>query len=110
MTNFDKGCLVLALISIVPWLLTNNVLWSVILASFTDMVGFFPTMRKTWKAPYSESLGSMLFDSVKHSLSIASLGTYSLVNWLYPAAVLVTKAVIVSEIAIKRNMKKTDVV
>ncbi len=105
-TNFDKTCLVLALVSILPWVLTKNVLWSVILASVTDIIGFFPTMRKTWNAPRSESLGSMLFDSVKHILSIASLGTYSLVTWLYPAAVLVTKVIIVAEIALRRKVRK----
>jgi hypothetical protein len=105
-TNFDKVCLVLALISILPWLLVDSVLWSVILASFIDVVGFFPTMRKTWNAPKSESLGSMWVDALKHSLSIVSLSNYSLVNWLYPAAVLVTKFIIISEIIYLRNFKK----
>ncbi len=105
-TNFDKLCLVFALIAILPWLLADSVLWSVILASFIDVVGFFPTMRKTWYAPKSESFSSMLVDTAKHTLSIASLGNYSLVNWLYPAAVLLTKFIIVSEIIFLRKVKK----
>lgn len=105
-TNFDKVCLVLALMAILPWLLVHSVLWSVILASSIDMIGFFPTMRKTWYMPKSESLGSMWVDAVKHSLSIVSLRNYSLVNWLYPAAVLVTKAIIISEIIFLRKIKK----
>lgn len=105
-TGFDKLCLVFALFAILPWLLVDSVLWSVILASFIDVVGFFPTMRKTWYAPKSESFGSMLVDTAKHTLSIVSLGSYSLVNWLYPAAVLLTKFVIVSEIIFLREIKK----
>ena len=101
-TNFDKVCLALALISIVPWLLTQNVLLSVILATFTDVIGFLPTIRKTWNAPRSESLGSMYFDALKHSLSIASLQRYSLLTWLYPAGVLFAKVVIIGEINFRR--------
>ena len=107
-TGFDKICLVMALISILPWLLVDSVLWSVILASFIDVVGFFPTMRKTWNAPRSESLESMWVDFVKHSLSIASLRSYSLVNWLYPAAVLLTKVAIISEIVYLRKFKRKN--
>lgn len=103
--NFDKVCLALALISIVPWLLTKNVLLSVVLATFTDIVGFFPTIRKTWHAPKSESLGSMYFDALKHSLSIVSLQNYSIITWLYPAGVLSAKIIIIAEINLRRFKK-----
>lgn len=97
-TNFDKVCLALSLASIVPWALTNNILLSVVLASFTDVVGFLPTMRKTWHAPKSESLGSMYFDALKHGLSIGALQSYSVVTWLYPASILAAKFAIIGEI------------
>ena len=105
-TNFDKVCLFLSLISILPWLLTKNVLWSVILATLIDLIAFAPTMRKTWHAPKSESLGSMYVDAVKHSLSIASMNTYSLVNVIYPAGVLLTKFLIIGEILYLRRFKR----
>jgi hypothetical protein len=105
-TTFDKICLVLALLSILPWLLTKNILWSVILATFIDLIAFFPTMRKTWHAPQSESLGSMFVDAVKHSLSIFSMGNYSLVNWIYPFSVLFTKFIIIGEIIFLRKIKR----
>jgi hypothetical protein len=104
-TNFDKICLFFALCAILPWILVNSILWSVIFASFIDIIGFLPTMRKTWNAPKSESLGSMFVDSIKHTLSITSLSTYSLTTWLYPAAVLVTKLVIILEIIFLRYVK-----
>lgn len=106
-TSFDKVCLVLAIISILPWILTKSVLWSVILATLIDLIAFFPTMRKTWNAPYSESLGSMYADAVKHSLSIASMGTYSLINLIFPASVLLTKFIIIIEIIFLRKIKKS---
>src|SRR3989344_1559699 len=102
-TTFDKVCLALALAAILPWLLAESVLWSVLLATLIDLIAFFPTMRKTWQAPYSESLGSMYADAVKHSLSIFSMGSYSLVNVIFPASVLLTKFVIIGEIIFLRK-------
>ena len=97
-TRFDFLCLILALIAILPWLIAKNALWSVLLATAIDLIAFIPTMRKTWHAPRSESLGSMYVDAVKHSLSIYSMNSYSLINVIYPAGVLVTKAIIIGEI------------
>jgi len=105
-TNFDKVCLALAIISILPWLLTKSVLWSVILATFIDLIAFFPTMRKTWHAPKSESLGSMYVDAVKHGLSTYSMSNYSLVTLIFPLSVLATKFVIIGEILFLRKFRK----
>ncbi len=105
-TNFDKLCLVLSLIAILPWLLAKNILWSVILATVIDLIAFFPTMRKTWHAPRSESLGSMYVDAVKHSLSMFSMTSYSPINLMYPASVLITKFIIIGEIVFLRKLRK----
>jgi hypothetical protein len=107
-TVFDKICLVLAILSIFPWLLTKNVLWSVLLATFIDLIAFFPTMRKTWHAPMSESLGSMYVDAVKHILSTVSMSRYSLITVVYPLSVLLTKFVIIGEIVFLRKFRKTN--
>jgi hypothetical protein len=107
-TNFDKICLILALVAILPWLLAKSILWSVILATAIDLIAFFPTMRKTWYAPRSESLGSMYADAIKHSLSMVSMSSYSLVNLIYPAGVLVTKFVIIGEIVFLRKFKNSN--
>jgi hypothetical protein len=106
-TIFDKVCLVLAILSVLPWLLTKSVLWSVLLATLIDLIAFFPTMRKTWHAPMSESLGSMYVDALKHTLSMISMGSYSLITLIYPLAVLGTKFVIIGEIVFLRKFKKT---
>ncbi len=105
-TRFDTICLILAIVSILPWLLTKNVLWSVLLATLIDLIAFFPTMRKTWYAPRSESLGSMYVDAVKHSLSIVSMGNYSVITVIYPASVLLTKFIIIGEIVFLRRFRK----
>lgn len=105
-THFDKICLVLAIASILPWVLTKSVLWSVIFATLIDLIAFIPTMRKTWHAPHSESLGSIYVDALKHSLSIFSMGSYTFLNWMYPASVLTANFIIITEIELRRKFKK----
>lgn len=105
-TRFDFFCLIFALAAILPWLLAKSVLWSVLLATAIDLIAFVPTMRKTWHAPRSESLASMYTDAVKHSLSIYSMNTYSLTNVIYPAGVLLTKAIIIGEILYLKHFKR----
>ncbi len=107
-TWFDKVCLFLSLLVILPWLLVDSILWSVILATAIDLIAFFPTMRKTWHAPKSESLGSMYVDAVKHSLSMFSMGSYSFINVMYPASVLITKFIIIGEIVFLRKFKRSE--
>lgn len=104
-THFDRICLVLAIFSILPWLLTKSVVGSVILATLIDLIAFFPTMRKTWHAPKSESLGSMYVDAVKHALSTFSMGSYSLITLIYPLSVLLTKFIIIGEIIFLRKIR-----
>jgi hypothetical protein len=48
----------------------------------------------------------MYVDAVKHSLSIVSMNTYSLVNVIYPAGVLLTKFLIIGEILYLRRFKR----
>ncbi len=105
-TNFDKVCLALSILSILPWLLTKSVLWSVLLATFIDLIAFFPTMRKPWHAPRSENLPSNYVDVVKHILSMISMSTYSLITLVYPLSVLITKLIIIGEIVFLRYFKK----
>ena len=92
--------------AILPWLIAKSILWSVVLSTLIDLIAFFPTMRKTWHAPRSESLGSIYADAVKHSLSIVSMDSYSLVNWIFPASVLITKFIIIGELIFLRKFKK----
>lgn len=106
-TNLDRLCLFLAILSIIPWVLTQNAVLSVILATIADIVGFIPTMRKTWNAPKSESVESMYLDALKHTLAIASLQNYSLLTWFNPAGILVAKIAIIAEITYRRSSIKS---
>ena len=76
--------LVLALLSIPLWLVVKQPVLSIILLSSIDMLGFLPTIRKSWKDPYSETLSLYVITTVRHSFSILGLVEYNIVTLLFP--------------------------
>ena len=57
-TRLDAVFLMLALVALGLWVITKQPLVSVILLVVIDMLGFIPTIRKSWNKPYTETLFS----------------------------------------------------
>ena len=55
-TKSDKVFFVLALVALVLWLFAKEPILSTVLIMAVDVLGFFPTVRKTWYKPHSEEL------------------------------------------------------
>lgn len=58
--RMHKLLFVTALISIIPWYLIQDPLFSVIIVTLVDAFAFVPTIRKTFNDPHSETLTSFL--------------------------------------------------
>ncbi len=84
-TKLDTLFLILSFIALFLWLIAKQPVLSVILVSLTDMLGFIPTIRKSWNKPHSETLFLYELNTFRHGLSILALQQYSIVTWLYPA-------------------------
>ncbi|MFZ1484256.1 MAG: hypothetical protein WAS36_04570 [Candidatus Saccharimonadales bacterium] len=102
-TRFDRVNLAAALLALIPWLLTNNPTFSIILITLIDVLGFMPTIRKSWHKPYEETLIAYVFAGVKFVLAIIALENYSLVTWLYPASLVVTNLFFVIMLIVRRK-------
>lgn len=85
-TRSDTVFFVLSLAAIFLWLVAKQPVLSVILVSTIDMLGFIPTIRKSWNKPYSETLFMYELSAFRHGLSIFALQQYSIVTWLYPVS------------------------
>lgn len=55
-TRTDWVFFVLALSSLPVWYVTSDPLWSVIILTVVDLMGFAPTFRKSFYKPHSESI------------------------------------------------------
>lgn len=86
--NIDKTdtvFLILSLVALLLWLVAKQPAASVILLSLVDMLGFIPTIRKSWHKPYEETLISYWTNTFRFCLALIALSHYTLVTSLYPA-------------------------
>lgn len=87
-TRSDKINLAAALLAIIPWLLIGNPVFSVVLISIIDFLGFMPTIRKSWHKPHEETLIHYILAGLKFALAIVALENYTLTTILYPATLV----------------------
>ena len=83
-TATDSVFFILSLVALFLWLIAKQPILSVILVSLIDMLGFAPTIRKSWNKPYSETLFTYELGAFRHGLSFFALQNYNIVTWLYP--------------------------
>lgn len=86
-TRMDWLFFITALSSLPLWYLTTDPLWSVIVLTVVDLLGFGPTIRKSYAEPYSESMMFFSVFMIRNLIVIGALGNYSLTTVLFPAAV-----------------------
>lgn len=88
-TRSDWVCFWMAMAAIPLWLATHNPLWSVILVSIIDIIGFGPTFRKSWMKPWDEDWQVYILCSVKFALSLWALDNVTWITALYPVVMVV---------------------
>ena len=78
----------IAAMSALPfWYFTSNPLWAVVILTTVDILGFGPTVRKSYQQPHSESLLFFALFAARNFIVILALENYSITTVLFPAAV-----------------------
>jgi hypothetical protein len=83
-TRMDTVFFILAILATVIWIFAKQPVISVVLLSAIDMLGFVPTIRKSWNKPYSETLFTYALNTFRFVLTIYALQVYTIVTSLYP--------------------------
>ncbi len=85
----DTYFLITALLGLIPWALTKDPTLSVVIMVSIDTVAFIPTLRKTWRAPETET--SLLYgtNAVRHFLALFSLQAYNIATMLHSLVMIV---------------------
>jgi uncharacterized protein with PQ loop repeat len=104
-TRVDKASLLLALFGIALWAITTNPLWSVVIATGVDVVGFVPTFRKSYKKPNEEAVAVYALSAIAFGISLFALQSISITTVLYPASLVVTNAVFVAIVMMRRGFR-----
>jgi len=85
----DLLCLVIALIGIVTWRLTNNPALGLYSAVIADFAGMIPTIIKTYHQPTSEYGLFFLLDVFAASLTLVAITNWEPQSYAYPVYILV---------------------
>lgn len=80
----DSIFLVMAIIALGLWLIAKQPVISAVLSACIEVLGFVPTVRKSWNKPYTETLQSYSLNTFRYGLAIFALQKYTLVTAIYP--------------------------
>ncbi len=86
-TTIDWIFFITAISSLPLWYFTSDPLWAVIILTMVDVLGFAPTVRKSYKDPHSESLIFFGLFSARNLIVILALENYSVTTILFPAVI-----------------------
>ena len=84
-----------ALVAIPVWYFTNDPLSAVIIITVIDAVAFIPTIRKAYAHPETENGWSYALSSIKFTIAICALSTFSWTTVLYPVSLVVANSIFV---------------
>lgn len=87
-TKSDTVILVAAILAIIFWWQLDQPLIAALMVTGIDFIGYFPSFRKSWQEPWSETAGSWLTFFFAMWFAILALNEY---NWLtLPYVIMVT--------------------
>ncbi len=104
--KIDTVFFIIALLGIIPWILTKDPTVSVIIAVGIDLVAFIPTMRKTWARPETETPVLYSMNVFRHILMLFSLQAYNIATTLH-SIVMITTNTFMTMIIFKFFSRKT---
>lgn len=100
---FDWFCLAGAGVALGIWAVTNDPLGSIVLITVIDALGFFPTVRKSYRKPGQETLVTFVLSIVKYALVVLALQRYTLVTTLFPFSLVVMNTLFVAMVIVRRR-------
>ncbi len=85
------------------WYLMADPLWAVVILTMVDLLGFAPTVRKVYHAPYSEPLSFIALFFIRNILVIFALEYYSLTTVLFPAVIAAACLLLIALMLVRRR-------
>jgi uncharacterized protein with PQ loop repeat len=103
-TRGDWVAFLSALLILPLWLITNNPLYAVILATTINVLMYYPTARKSWHQPHEEGLGLFVVLSFQLCFIIFSLSVHNLITVLYPLVYIALNILLIGMLLWRRRV------
>ncbi len=91
-----------AMSSLPFWYFTSDPLWAVVILTTVDVLGFVPTVRKSYNDPHSESLLFFGLFTARNIFVILALENYSVTTVLFPAAISIACMLLIAMMVFRR--------
>lgn len=82
-TRFDTICIVVAILSLIPWYLSNDATLTLIINLLIDASGALPTILKTYREPHTEDVTAWVIFFVANTMEMFAVTTWNMAA-LYP--------------------------
>jgi hypothetical protein len=102
-TRSDVVVLIAALSAVAIWWFLNNPILAVLLVSAIDVIGFIPTLRKSYSNPWTEDVLSWVFFATANIFAILALASYNLLTLSYLAALTTAEIILITFLFIRRK-------
>ena len=104
--RIDTYFLILALLGLIPWILTKDPTISVIIAVSIDLLAFSPTIRKTWISPKTETPTLYGMNVLRHVLMLFSLQAYNVATTLHSIVMITVNSLMTGIITLRKKKSK----
>ncbi len=91
----DTWFLVIALLGLIPWLITKDPTWSVVIMVTIDCIAFIPTLKKARYHTNTEN--PILYESnvLRHILALVALSSYNIATMLHSIVMIFTNSAMI---------------
>jgi hypothetical protein len=98
-----------ALGSLVVWYITSNPLWTALILTIVDAIGFIPTFKKSYHYPWEEHIGFYLLISVKNLFSIIAMENYSVTTTIFLWVINILSVVFIFFLLWRRGVNQKEI-
>lgn len=102
----DIISLLVAVVGLVLWVLTNRPIMAILLVIVVDAAGAWLTIYKAYKDPGSETLITWWLDTISNLLGVLAVGSLNVTLLSYPAYLLLANGAVVAAIYLARLKRR----
>ena len=102
-TKFDTAMLIAALAGVFVWWTLNDPLLAILVATAVDMIGYLPTLRKSFKDPWSETVTTWILFVLANMLSLFALSEFNALTLTYIVAISIANLIVAVLCIVRRR-------
>lgn len=102
-TVSDTVVAALSLLAIGFWLIADQPIISIILATLADLLAFVPTVRKSYSDPHSETLSLYITNALRFGLALLAVEHYTFLSSVWIVAWIIGNASLAILLAVRRK-------